>query len=166
MEAIKNSLTRDYNIAVDSFNKKDYVSFFRNIRPAIESLCKLIIYDFLGNESQYEEIIQGEKTISKSLDVFSLTTPMSKRSPVGSTLAIMLPKVYYYKHPEVLTSWEDKKIKKIRTGIESASHNLKILYSIASEIGSHTGKASLDEETQALSCAASFPGLFDSFHTR
>lgn len=161
MEAIKNSLTRDYNFAVDSFNKKDYVSFFRNIRPAIESLCKLIIYDFLGNESQYEEIIQGEKTISKSLDVFSLTTPMSKRSPVGSTLAIMLPKVYYYKHPEILTSWEDKKIKKIRTGIESASHNLKNLYSIASEIGSHTGKASLDEETQALSCAASFPGLFD-----
>lgn len=161
MEAIKNSLTRDYNIAVDSFNKKDYVSFFRNIRPAIESLCKLIIYDFLGNESQYEGIIQGEKTISKSLDVFSLTTQTSKRPPVGSTLAIMIPKVYYYKHPDVLTSWEDKKIKKIRTGIESASHNLKNLYSIASEIGSHTGKATLDEETQALSCAASFPGLFD-----
>lgn len=163
METIKNSLKHDYNLAVDSFNRKDYVSFFRNIRPAIEWLCKLIIYDVLDNQAQSEDIIEGRKTISKSLDVFSLTSPTSRRAPTGSAFAILFQKVYYYKHPEVFSSREDKMKLKIRKGMDSASFSLNNWYSIASEIGSHSGGASLDEETQARSCAASLPSIFDFF---
>ena len=108
METIKNSLKHDYNLAVDSFNRKDYVSFFRNIRPAIEWLCKLIIYDVLDNPSQSKDIIEGRKTISKSLDVYSLTTSTSRRAPTGSAFAVLFQKVYYYKHPDVFSSREDK----------------------------------------------------------
>ena len=163
MEAIKNSLKHDYNLAVDSFNKKDYVSFFRNIRPAIEWLCKLIIYDILDNKSQYEDIVEGRKTISKSLDGFSFTTPTSRRGPTGSAFAVLFPKVYYYRHPDTFSAREDKLLLKIRKGVDSASHSLNNWYSIASEIGSHSGDAALDEETQARSCAATLPGIFDFF---
>ena len=52
---------------------------------------------------------------------------------------------------------------KIRKGIDSASYSLNYWYSVASEIGSHSGGASLDEETQARSCAASLPSIFDFF---
>ena len=163
MEAIKNSLKHDYNLAVDSYNKKDYVSFFRNIRPAIELLCKLIIYDVLDNPSQAKDIIEGRKTVSKNLDGFSFTTPISRRGPSGSAFAVLFPKVYYYKKPDVFSSREDKMLLKIRKGIDSASYSLNYWYSVASEIGSHSGGASLDEETQARSCAASLPSIFDFF---
>ena len=58
MEQVKDNFKHDYNLAVKSFNEKDYTSFFRNIRPCIELLSKLIIYDVLG-EDKAVELIEG-----------------------------------------------------------------------------------------------------------
>lgn len=161
MDTIRNRLKHDYNLAVDCFNNKDYVSFFRNIRPAIELFCKLFIYDVINDQRTFDDIIQGRKTISKYFDGFSVMSSSSRRVPTGSAFAILLPKVYYYKHPEIYSSRGNTMQKSIRLGIDSASENLNNWYSVASEIGSHTGKASLDEETQARSCAAWWLGFID-----
>ena len=57
MESIKESLKHDYNLAVDCFNNKDYISFFRNVRPAIEWICKLFIRDVVGKKIDYDDIV-------------------------------------------------------------------------------------------------------------
>lgn len=160
MESIKNSLKHDYNLAVDCFNNKDYISFFRNIRPAIEWLCKLFIRDLL-EESKYDAIMQGRKTISKSYDKFSIVSSNTNRPPTGSALVIMMSKAYYFKNPEIFTSKIDNSLKRIRTGIESSSKSFEYWYSLASEIGNHSGSTTMDIETQARNCATTFPGFFD-----
>ena len=47
MEDIKIRFQHDYNEAIDNYNSGDCVLFFRNIRPAIETLCKLVIFDLV-----------------------------------------------------------------------------------------------------------------------
>ena len=57
MEQIKEDLQHVYNLSVESFNKKEYSAFFRNIRPGIEYLSQFLIYDFFGNEDEAEDLI-------------------------------------------------------------------------------------------------------------
>lgn len=70
MENIKKNLKRDYNLAVQAFNAKDYITFFRNIRPAIELLSKFTIYDLLGDEKLAMDLIGGSKMIIKVHMIF------------------------------------------------------------------------------------------------
>ena len=60
MEQIKEDLQHVYNLSVESFNKKEYSAFFRNIRPGIEYLSQFLIYDFFGNEDEAEDLINGD----------------------------------------------------------------------------------------------------------
>ena len=69
MESIKNSLKHDYNLAVDCFNNKDYISFFRNVRPAIEWMCRLFIRNVIGNKTDYDNIIYGGLAFSNDIYV-------------------------------------------------------------------------------------------------
>lgn len=161
MESLKNSLKHDYNLAVDSFNDKDYISFFRNIRPAIEWMCRLLIRDILGKQSDYDEIMQGKKSISKSYDSFILVSSNTNRPPTGSALAVLVPKAFYLKHPNVYSSRLNNSQKRIRTGIESNCKSFEYWYGVASEIGNHSGNTSMNTEIQARNCAATFQGFFD-----
>ena len=63
MEYIRKEFKDDYNTSVDRFNAKDYKNFFRNIRPTIEWLSKLLIYDFMRDDVLAKEIINGEKAL-------------------------------------------------------------------------------------------------------
>lgn len=47
MEDIKIRFQHDYNEAIDNYNSGDCVLFFRNIRPAIETFCQLVIFDLV-----------------------------------------------------------------------------------------------------------------------
>lgn len=161
MESIRNSLKHDYNLAVDCFNNKDYISFFRNVRPAIEWMCRLFIRDVIGSKADYDNIMDGHKTINKSFDSFKIVSSNTKRSPSGSALIMLLPKVYYLKHPDVFTSKLDNSMKRLRTGVDSNSKSFEYWYSVASEIGNHSGSTSMDIEVQARNCATTFPGFID-----
>ena len=66
MEQIKDSFKHDFNLAVKSFNEKDYKTFFRNIRPAMELLGKLAIYDILG-ENDAIDLLEGSSLLHKTL---------------------------------------------------------------------------------------------------
>ena len=161
MESIKESLKHDYNLAVDCFNNKDYISFFRNVRPAIEWICKLFIRDVVGKKIDYDDIMEGRKTIYKTYDSFKIVSSDTKKAPTGSALAILVPKAYYMKHPDVFTSKMDNTMKRIRTGVDSNSKSFEYWYSVASEIGNHSGASSMDIEIQARNCATTFPGFID-----
>ena len=67
MEQIKDSFKHDFNLAVKSFNEKDYKTFFRNIRPAMELLGKLAIYDILG-ENDAIDLLEGDTSIEWKRD--------------------------------------------------------------------------------------------------
>lgn len=162
METIKNSFKHDYNLAVDCFNKKDYTSFFRNIRPAIELLCKLVIYDIINNHDTSADIMEGRKSIQKGRDnIFFLDIRPTSRKPTGSIFTAIFPRAYFMHHPDVYSSKDDVHKKRLRLSIESYSSELCRWYSYASEFGSHTGGSMMQEEEQARGCATCIPGFLD-----
>ena len=161
MEDIKNLLKHDYDIAVDAFKKKDYRGFFRNIRPAIELLCKLLIHEFVSDEDLAENIISGNASVKKDRASEQYIIENGFRRIQGSALAAILPWVYFYKHSDVAFSRIDQRKKRLKKGIETNAANLYQWYSTASELGSHTGASSMNDEKQALACATFFPGFFD-----
>ena len=161
MEEIKQYLEHDYNVAVDAFNERDYRGFFRNIRPAIELLCKLLIHEFVSDEDLAEDIISGNVSIKKDRTSEQYIIENDFRRIQGSALAAILPWVYFYKHSDVAFSRIDQRKKRLKKGIETNAANLYQWYSTASELGSHTGASSMNDEKQALACATFFPGFFD-----
>ena len=162
MESIKKSFKHDYNLAVDCFNKKDYTSFFRNVRPAIELLCKLVIYDIINNDVTSADIMEGRKSIQKGRDnIFYLDTKPTSRKPTGSTFTAIFPRAYFMHHPDVYSAREDIQKKRLKLSIDSYSTELCRWYSFASEFGSHTGGSKMKEEEQARGCATCIPGFLD-----
>ena len=161
MEEIKQYLKHDYDVAVDAFNKRDYRGFFRNIRPAIELLCKLLIHEFVSDEDLAEDIISGNVSIKKDRTSERYIVENDFRRIQGSALAAILPGVYFYKHSDVAFSRVDQQKKRLKKGIETNAANLYQWYSTASELGSHTGASSMNDKKQALACATFFPGFFD-----
>ena len=96
MDEIKEVILRDYKAAVEIFNKKDYRGFFKNIRPSIEWLAKLMIMDIVGNDDAYD-IIDGEVSIVKSpLNTYQLQENSSRKRPSGKAYPLLVPKAYFY----------------------------------------------------------------------
>lgn len=162
MEDIKEGILHDYNAAVESFNKKDYRGFFMNIRPSIEWLSKLMIMDVVGNEDDAYDIIDGEVSIVKSpSNTFQLQENTSNKKPSGKAFPLLVPKAFFYKHPDVSSSYMDKDKERLRRGLESCSSEFARLYDLASGFGNHTDKKVMDISVQAISCAAFIEGYFD-----
>ena len=75
MDNISINLERDFKEAFKYYYQNNYIFFFRNIRPAIESLCKFLILDLIGDSILYEELLQGKKK-------FTLMTSQKKSAAV------------------------------------------------------------------------------------
>lgn len=162
MDEIKEGILRDYNAAVESFNKKDYRGFFMNIRPSIEWLAKLMILDIVGNDDDAYDILDGEVAIVKSpLNTYQLQENSSSKRPSGKAFPLMVPKAYFYKHPDISTSYLDRNKERLRRGLESCGSEFARLYDLASGFGNHTDKVVLDISVQAIGCAAFIEGYFD-----
>ena len=162
MEQIKESFKHDFNLAVKSFNEKDYKSFFRNIRPAIELLGKFFIFDILC-EKDALNFIDGETSIDwkRDIKVYKIINYPSHHKPTGREFAEYVPQIYYSRHTDITTSRIDENKKRLKRGLDSCAGALSRYYSIASEFGSHTGNTELNESVQAISCASFFMGYFD-----
>ena len=162
MDEIKEGIRRDYNAAVECFNKKDYRGFFMNIRPSIEWLAKLMIMDIVGNEDTAYDIIDGVVSIVKSpSNTYQLQNNASSKKPSGKAFPLLVPKAYFYKHPDISTSYLDRNKERLRRGLESCGSEFARLYDLASGFGNHTDKIVLDISVQAISCAAFIEGYFD-----
>ena len=163
MENIKKSLERDYNLAIDAYVNKDYTLFFRNIRPAIEWLSKMLIHDFLQDEELANQIIKGKAYFWRDKD-FETYKMISRDKPIqGSTYAAILPSVYYYKHTDIAFERFDEKKIRLRKSLESNTSYMYQVYSAASELGNHTGESNLNDRIQAMACSIFFLGFFVYF---
>ena len=163
MEQIKNDLQHVYDLSVESFNKKEYSAFFRNIRPGIEYLSQFLIYDFLGNEEEADDLINGDTSITKSRDdnSYSISSYPATFKPTGRVFCELFPKAYFCKHRDVTSRYANEEKKRIKRGLDSCSAEMCRYYSIASEMGSHAGRSAMDVEVQARGCAAFFMGFLD-----
>lgn len=162
MKEIKKGFLHDYSAAVECFNKNDYRGFFMTIRPSIEWLSKLMIMDIIGNEKDACEVIGGDVSIVKTqLNIYQLQPNSSNRRPSGKAFPLLVPKAYYYKHPDVSTSYLDKNKERLRRGLDSCGSEFARLYDLASGFGSHTDRVNLDISVQAINCAAFIEGYFD-----
>lgn len=162
MEQIKESFRHDFSLAVKSFNKKDYTSFFRNIRPAIELIGQLVIYDILG-ENDAADLLEGATSIEWKRDTktYKIIQYPPHHKPTGREFCELVPQAYYSQHSDVITTRFDENKKRLKRGLDSCAGALSRYYSIASELGNHTGKSDLREDVQAISCASFFMGYFD-----
>lgn len=163
MEQIKNDLQHVYDLSVESFNKKEYSAFFRNIRPGIEYLSQFLIYDFLGNEEEAEDLINGDTSITKSRDdnSYSISSYPANFKPTGRVFCELFPKAYFCKHRDVTSRYANEEKKRIKRGLDSCSAEMCRYYSIASEMGSHAGRSAMNVEVQARGCAAFFMVFLD-----
>ncbi len=165
MNQIKDRLKKDYNYAVSFFNEKDFESFFTHIRPAIELICKLIVLDIIGDEEGHD-ILNGNKVIIGGRGTeYSVKEEKAVRKPTGSALASIALNALFYGNAGLQSSFLDNEQKRIKRGIESYKGMILQLYSIASELGSHTGNSGLSQESQAYFCASFFDGYFDFLRT-
>ena len=161
METIKKDLERDYNLAVGAYENNDYVLFFRNIRPAIELLCKLLIHDFVQDEVLANDIIVGNVSLWRDKDFGKYKIVRKARPIQGSAYATVFPSAYYFKHPDVGFAKLDEKRIRLRKCLEGNASYLCHIYSTASEIGNHTGESSMNVKTQAMACSIFFLSFFD-----
>lgn len=162
MEQLKDSFKHDFNLAVKSFNEKDYTSFFRNVRPAMELLGKLAIYDILG-ENDAADLIEGDISITwdRTTKIYKIIQYPPTHKPSGREFCELVPQVYYTKHTDITTTRLDDKKKRLKRGLDSCASALSRYYSIASEFGSHTGSTDMDAKVQAIGCASFLIGYFD-----
>lgn len=162
MEQIKDSFKHDFNLAVKSFNEKDYTSFFRNIRPAMELLGKLSIYDILG-ENDAVDLLAGNTSIEwkRDIKIYKIIQYPPNHKPTGREFCELVPQAYYAKHTDITTTRLDEKKKRLKRGLDSCASAFSRYYSIASELGNHTGSTDLDVKVQAIGCASFFMGYFD-----
>ena len=162
MEQLKDSFKHDFNLAVKAFNEKDYKSFFRNIRPAMELLGKLAIYDILG-ENNAVDLLDGDTSIEWKRDtkIYKITQYPPNHKPAGREFCELVPQVYYSQHTDITTTRMDEKKKRMKRGLDSCACALSRYYSIASEFGNHTGRTDMDIKVQAIGCASFFMGYFD-----
>ena len=94
MEQIKESFKHDFNLAVKSFNEKDYKTFFRNIRPAMELLGQLAIYDILG-ENDAIDLLEGDTSIEWKRDakIYKISQYPANHKPTGREFCELVPQV-------------------------------------------------------------------------
>ncbi len=166
MNQIKERLKKDYNLAVSFFNEKDYESFFAHIRPSIELICKFIVLDSVGDNEEGHDILEGYQVITGGRGIeYKIKVDNNSRRPAGSALAIVAQNALFYSHRELQSSFLDNDKKRVKRAIESYRNVLVQLYSVASELGSHTGSSGLSLESQANFCASFFEGYFDFLKT-
>ena len=166
MEQTKENLLHVYNLSVESFNSKDYSAFFRNIRPGMEYLAQFLIFDFMDNEEDALDLINGDASISRKRNLdnsysYSFSAYPANYKPTGRAFFDLFPKVYFSKHPDVTAMDATDQKKRTKRGLESCSAEMSRYYSIASEIGSHAGRSAMNIEVQAQGCAAFFMGFLD-----
>lgn len=165
MEETKENLRHDFNLAVRSFNERDYTSFFRNIRPAIELLSKVLILDFIKDEETAWDVIDGNLSFYKtSMNGYELQEGdegyRRKPKPTGKTFPLLISKAYLYKHNDMCDTTDPAK-SRIKRGLESCSSELARYYDIASGLGNHTDRNLMTPSVQATACVTFLLGYID-----
>lgn len=164
MEDIKKQFTHDYNEAIENYNNGDCILFFRNIRPAIENFCKIVIYDLLGEELA-AKVLSGEKVINCDFKNGTSTIVPGKNDEVlNSYLATVAKQAIYHSKGATLVL-SDRPVVRIKKAIDSDFMKLSSDFGNGSEVGSHSGKTSMEIEVEASNLSTFMPKVFSDLRT-
>lgn len=162
IENIKESLKRDFNRAVEEYNSKEYIFFYRDMRVALENLTKLMLADTLGNEMLADELISGTKNIISAADVKNYTIVPATRKEVktGSRLFFLFADAYCFMHKDKEHKHHRKYIK------DQADRTLKDFYEMSSATANHAGSAEPELKSYAQMHALGIHNYLKSLATR
>lgn len=166
MEDIKIRFQHDYNEAIDNYNSGDCVLFFRNIRPAIETFCKLVIFDLVDTVLA-EELLSGQKTLHCDYknSTASFITP-TNRAVENSMLASLAQQVIYYTKGATLALYSTQRtVNRIKSAIDSDFVKLASDFKNSSEAGMHDGVSTVENEIEARNLSTFMPKVFSDLRT-
>jgi len=157
MEDIFNSLNRDYALAMENYGKGEFTYYFRNIRPALEWLCKLVIADQLDGKCNPSDIFNGVKTIRRSGSDYSMQSGTGKALRGRQLMETMFAS-FMYKRKDVRDARLDEHLKGLRESMEMFSHCIRRFYSVAS-----TGNHSADHIDDVKAIATKYASILSDF---
>ena len=166
MEDIKIRFQHDYNEAIDNYNSGDCVLFFRNIRPAIETFCKLVIFDLVDTVLA-EELLSGQKTLHCDYKncTAAFITP-TNRAVENSMLASLAQQVIYYTKGVTLALYSTQRtVNRIKSAIDSDFVKLASDFKNSSEAGMHDGVSTVENEIEARNLSTFMPKVFSDLRT-
>lgn len=150
---MKNKLLKDflsdYKEAIAKYNNGEFVFYLRNMRPAIERLSKIIIFDVLNNDKLATDLINGLKSINydKNSKHYNLSN-QKVESKEGASLAFLAKNVIFYKNPHLLLS--AKESKRIKDSIEGDCNAMSTWYKKISGMGSHSADDDAVDKAKTL----------------
>lgn len=158
---IKIRFARSYNEAIMKYNGGDCDFFFRNIRPAIEAFCKLVIYD-LVDQQLASDLLDGRKTINCDFKKCTAVIDGPSNQKVQNSMlpSLALRVIYYAKGDTLALCKTEQKVMRIKKAIDSDFNKLISDFSSSSEFGSHDDNTSSDQEIEARSLAVFLPKVF------
>ena len=156
-EELKTEFLRDYSAAVSFFNENDLIHFNRDIRPAIENFCKLLLLDLVGQQA-FRDIEDNLSFIDQS---GSIRSQIPDKVVSGSGWIINAK--YAFKQKRDFNA-NDNVHANLRKKITAGMEVINSQYSETSETSEHTG-AVLDSERmiyQSRLCMSNFSALIPS----
>lgn len=137
---------------MEQYGKEEYTYYLRNIRTAIEWLCKFVIADMVDGKCKPSDIFSGTKSIRRSGGDFSVQN--GKDSPLrGRQLVDVMLLSFLLKRKDVRDNRYDERLKNLREGMEMYGNSLRYLYSIASA-ANHSSASIANAKGKALKCAS------------
>lgn len=137
MNSLQENFLKDYKESIAKYNSSNFVFYLRNMRPALERFCMLIIYDVLGDESLFEELLNGKKQIYCDWKAGKCELQNKACEPKeGSNLAKLAKYVIFYKKSFLFS--DEKLNKRLRKNVESTFNEIISRYGEISGEGSHS----------------------------
>lgn len=143
MDNLRQDFLNDYKESIAKYNSNNFVFYLRNMRPALERFCKLVIYDVLADEFLYDELLNGEKQINcdwknRTCEIQNISCDPKE----GSSLAMLAKNVIFYKNHSLFSG--DKEMNRLKKTIEGTFNEI---YSRYGEISGFNHTAS-DEDAK------------------
>lgn len=158
-------------MSIEFYNKGDYEHYFFHTRKSIELIGKFLIFDTLkikGEEDKALKIIAGDSSFNLDFrnKVCNLVQIPQPRKPEGSFFITLAKSTMYYAFPTLFDPGQYLKSKRIKVKIDTCLDSMIEYYNTSSELEMHTEDSSLDEKTQADSCATFFVKAFNDLKTQ
>lgn len=158
-------------MSIEFYNKGDYEHYFFHIRKSIELIGKFLIFDTLrikGEEEKASKIIDGDSSFELDYrnKLCKLVQTPQQKNPEGSFFITLAKHTMYYAFPTLFDPGQFPKSKRIKVKIDTCMDSMIEYYNTSSEVVMHTADSSLDEKTQADSCAAFFVKAFNDLKSQ
>lgn len=152
MNTLFDNFQKDYNIAISSYERGDYTYFFRNIRPALEWLCKFVVDDQLDGKCKSSDIFDGTKILRRSGSEYMIQNGTRKHIN-GRQLMETMMNAFMCKRKDVREARYDENLKSLRERMDMYSSCLRRFYSVASA-GNHSSTDATDSKRNATKYAS------------